>query len=264
MSAQASGRVASVDGLRGVLAAFVMFAHLVNAAGDGRYVGLANLCVIAFFVISGYVLTRGWRGAYAGFLVRRFVRLWPLYALCLAVGGWLSMNPAPLGNYLWFPFMGIDRQAPQDPVTWSLFVEAWAMPFMPLIIWIGRRPRLMVAAVAALILCKFWSHDLYYGAFFIIGSHLAQRTASSAFLESAPVQWLGRISYSLYLSHVLTMGALKFHAPAYWIYLAIPCCLAVAHGLCEAVERPSIYFSRRAGRFVERALGGARAAWAPA
>ena len=255
MAAGVPARVASVDGLRGVLAAFVMFAHFVNAAGDGRYIGLANICVMTFFVISGYVLTRGWRGVYLGFLVRRFVRLWPLFALCLAFGGWLSINPAPWSNYLWWPLMGINRQAPQDPVTWSLFVEAWAMPFMPLIIWIGRRQVATLAAVAALVLAQFWSKDLYYGAFFIIGSHLSSRAMASRVLESAPVQWLGRISYSLYLSHVLTMAVLKFQAPGLWIYLAIPVSLAVAHVLCLAVEQPSIAISRCAGRWVERALG---------
>ena len=259
MSAKSSARVAGVDGLRGLLAAFVMFAHFVNSAGDGRFIGLANLCVCAFFIISGYVLTRGWRGAYLGFLVRRFVRLWPLFALCLAFGGWLSANPAPWSNYLWQPLMGIHRQAPQDPVTWSLFIEAWAMPFMPLIIWIGRKPALTLAAVAALVAVQFWSKDLYYGAFFIIGSHLSQRTLASPVLESAPAQWLGRISYSLYLSHVLVFAALKFHLPGLWLYLALPLSLAVAHMLCVAVEQPSIALSRRAGRAVERALPRPRA-----
>ena len=141
MSSESAARVSSVDGLRGLLAGFVMFAHIVNSWGDGRFIGLANLCVLTFFIISGYVLTRGWRGSYVGFLVRRFVRLWPLYALCIAVGGWLSMNPPPLSLYFWYPLMGINAQLPQDPPTWSLFIEAWAMPFMPLIIWIARRPR---------------------------------------------------------------------------------------------------------------------------
>ena len=264
MSGESSARVASVDGLRGLLAAFVMFAHLINAAGDGRYIGLANLCVIAFFIISGYVLTRGWRGVYASFLVRRFVRLWPLFALCLSIGGWLSVNPAPLSNYLWWPLMGIKHQAPQDPVTWSLFIEAWAMPFMPLIIWIGRRPRVMFPVLAALVLAQLWNKDLYYAAFFIVGSSLSNRTMSSPFLESAPVQWLGRISYSLYLSHLLTIASLKFHLPTVWLYLAVPACLAVAQGLCLAVEEPSIALSRRAGRAVERALGQGKERLAPA
>jgi peptidoglycan/LPS O-acetylase OafA/YrhL len=263
MSARSSTRVMSVDGLRGLLAAFVMLAHLLNAAGSGRLIPFANLCVMGFFVISGYVLTRGWRGAYAGFLVRRFVRLWPLFALCLGVGSWLS-TPAPLSNYVWYPFMGVLHQAPQDPVTWSLFVEAWAMPFMPLIIWIGRRPRVMFPVLVALVLARVWSQDLYYGVFFIIGSHFADKSVlSSRALDSAPVQWLGRISYSLYLSHVLLIGMLKFHLPGLWIYLAVPCCLAVALALCVLVEQPSIALSRRAGQWVERALG-ARTRLAPA
>jgi peptidoglycan/LPS O-acetylase OafA/YrhL len=263
MSARTSSRVTSVDGLRGLLAVGVMVAHLFNSAGTARLVPFASLCVIGFFIISGYVLTLGWRGAYAGFLVRRFVRLWPLFALCLGVGSWLS-TPAPLSNYFWYPYMGVLRQAPQDPVTWSLFVEAWAMPFMPLIIWVGRRPRVMFPVLVALVLAQFWLKDLYYGAFFIIGSHFADKGAlSSRLLDSAPVQWLGRISDSLYLSHVLVIGMLKFHLPGLWIYLAIPCCLAVAQALCVLVEQPSIALSRRAGRWVERALP-ARSRLAPA
>jgi peptidoglycan/LPS O-acetylase OafA/YrhL len=256
LSSDSAARVSSVDGLRGLLAGFVMFAHIINSWGDGRFIGLANLCVLTFFIISGYVLTLGWRGSYVGFLVRRFVRLWPLYALCIAVGGWLSMNPPPLTLYFWYPLMGVNAQLPQDPPTWSLFVEAWAMPFMPLIIWIARRPAVMFPVLVALVLAQFWSKDLYYGTFFIIGSHLANRTTSSDFLNSAPVQWLGHISYSLYLSHEVMIGVLKHHFPGYWMYLVVPVCLGLASALCLVVERPSIYLSRRAGRLVDRVIAG--------
>jgi peptidoglycan/LPS O-acetylase OafA/YrhL len=256
LSSDSAARVSSVDGLRGLLAGFVMFAHYVNSLGDGRFIGLANLCVIMFFVISGYVLTRGWRGSYIGFLVRRFLRLWPLYALCIAVGGWFSMNMPTFSLYFWYPLMGINAQLPQDPPTWSLFIEAWAMPFMPLIIYIARRPLFMFPVLVALVAAQFWSKDLYYGAFFIIGSYFADRTTSSSFLDSAPVQWLGRISYSLYLSHVIIIGVLKHHLPGYWMYLAVPVCLAIASALCLIVERPSIYLSRRAGRLVDRVISG--------
>ena len=240
-----------------------MFAHIVNSAGDGRYIGLANLCVVAFFIISGYVLTRGWRGSYIGFLVRRFVRLWPLFALCVAIGGYMSMNPAPLSVYFWYPLMGVNAQLPQDPPSWSLFIEAWAMLFMPLIIWIGRRPLITLAAVVLLMAARPWSENLYYGAFFIIGSFLADRTVSSAFLDSAPAQWLGRVSYSLYLSHEILIGVLKHHFPTMWIFMIVPVALLLAQVLCVVVEQPSIALSRRAGRWVERALG-ARSRLAPA
>ena len=254
MSEESSARVTSADGLRGLLAAFVMFAHLMNAAGDGRFLGLAHLSVMSFFAISGYVLTRGWRGRYLGFLVRRVVRLWPVYALCMAVGGWLSMNPARASLFFWFPFTSVSAQLPQDPPAWSLFVEVWAMPLMPAIIWIGRRPLLVLPAAAACVAAKWVQPDLLYGAFFIVGSYLAEKTTSSAFLDSRPVQWLGRISYSLYLSHILVFGALKFNLPGLWFYLCIPSALLVAQALSIAVERPSILLSRMAGRLVERAL----------
>ena len=206
-NASTTPRVTSVDGLRGLLATFVMVAHFVNSYGSGVLIGGANMCVMVFFIISGYVLTRAWTGAFPGFLVRRFVRLWPVYALAITIGGYLTINPPPLSMYVWYPFMGINNQAPQDPVTWSLFVEAWAMLFMPAIVWIGRRPVATAIAIVALVAVQFYSKDLYYGAFFIGGSACANRTLSVGFLDSPVVQWLGRISYSLYLTHLLVIAS---------------------------------------------------------
>jgi peptidoglycan/LPS O-acetylase OafA/YrhL len=253
MSPENTARVTTVDGLRGLLAALVMLAHVCNDVGDPRFIPFARLCVMAFFGISGYVLTRGWRGRYFGFLVRRALRLWPVYALCLGVGGWLSANPPAASLYVWFPLTLQAEQLPQDPAAWSLFVEVWAMPFMPIFVWLGRRPRFALAAVAFCLAAQIVFPALYFGAFFIIGSYLADRNPASALLDSRPVQWLGRISYSLYLSHVIVFGVIKFHAPGLFIYLCIPAALAVAHALCVAVERPSIVLSRLAGRWVERA-----------
>ena len=250
-------RVASVDGLRGILAALVLATHLASALGETRASPLALACVLGFFVISGYVLTRGWRGRYAGFLVRRFVRLWPLYALCVAAGGWLTQNPAPPGVFVWFPFLPFERQPPQDPVVWSLYIEVWTMPFMPLIVALARRPLVAGAAAAALLLSARVGGDVYFGAFFLIGAALAQRRLTSRILESAPAQWLGRVSYSLYLSHVLTIWALQIATPAYWAWLAVPVSFAVAEILARLVEAPSIALSRRAGASVER-MGASR------
>lgn len=241
-------RVTSVDGLRGLLATWVMLAHLANASGDGHMIPMANLCVTIFFAISGYVLTRAWTGHFPGFLVRRFFRLWPVYALCLAVGGYMIARPAPLAQYFYYPFMGIHDQPAQDPVMWSLFIEAWAMLFMPLIVWIGRRPIATGVAIAGLVAIQGYSKDLYYGAFFIGGSYCAGRVLSVKVFDTAVVQWLGRISYSLYLSHLLVIAALKFHVPGVALYVAAPACFAVAHLIWYFIERPSIWLSRRLGR----------------
>lgn len=243
-------QVAAFDGPRGLIAAVVMPAHIFNSAGVCRFSGFAMCCVFGFFINSGHVLTRSWRGSLLGFLVRRFVRLWPLFALCIALGGWLSMNPAPLNCFFWLSY---STYTPQDPVAWSLFIEAWVMPFMPLIMLVARRRPYVVASIAALIVFQPWCGVLYYGIFFVVGSHFASRTMTSPFLRNALPQWLGRISYSLYLSHMLTIGVLKYQAHSLWIYLAIPVSLAIAHILSFTIEAPSIALSRRAGLWVEQA-----------
>ena len=48
--------------------------------------------------------------------------------------------------------------------------------------------------------------NFYFGAFFIVGAALADRRLNAPWLENAPAQWLGRISYSLYLSHWLVFA----------------------------------------------------------
>src|SRR5271154_5635711 len=169
-------RVTGVDGLRGWLAAWVMIAHLVNAYGSGALIGLANAAVMVFFVISGYVLTRSWNGNFPAFLVRRAFRLWPVYALSLAVGGYMIQKTPPVSFFFWCPFEGIHGDIPYNPVLWSLFVEAWSALFMPIIIWIGRRQLLSAASIVALTAMQVLNKDISYGAYFVLGSCLSNYT----------------------------------------------------------------------------------------
>jgi len=64
----------ALDGLRGVLALVVAIYHLLSGAGDETLVLVANLSVFCFFLMSGYVLSIGYDGNPAAFLVRRVVR----------------------------------------------------------------------------------------------------------------------------------------------------------------------------------------------
>ena len=76
-------------------------------------------------------------------------------------------------------------------------------------------------------------------------------------LGCRPLAYLGRISYSFYLLHVLIGGAclhwvLGHHAPTVWRDVAALCValvgsIVVAHALWWVVERPSIAWSRRIG-----------------
>jgi len=84
--------IAEFEGLRGLLAAWVVFGHILLFSGytyqDGWFgiVFSPVLGVYAFMMLSGFVITgalnqrqEGWRR----FMARRFFRLYPAYVFCL-------------------------------------------------------------------------------------------------------------------------------------------------------------------------------------
>lgn len=75
-------------------------------------------------------------------------------------------------------------------------------------------------------------------------------------LTTAPVAWLGRVSYSLYLVHVPVLLAIAFavgDGQWWWIVvLAIPASLLVAWGFARVVEVPAHRLSRTVGALVQR------------
>lgn len=82
----------ALDGVRGVAALAVMMFHIAWWPGFGRPFPSAYLAVDLFFGLSGFVVAHAYsprltKGLSAlAFLRVRVVRLWPLYALGLAVG----------------------------------------------------------------------------------------------------------------------------------------------------------------------------------
>jgi peptidoglycan/LPS O-acetylase OafA/YrhL len=87
------------------------------------------------------------------------------------------------------------------------------------------------------------------------GSALAIRM-----LTTRPVQWLGAISFSLYLTHepivVAVAQLLPTPADHYTIFIATPISLLVGWGFARLVERPSLHLSRA----VKHAVAGRRSA----
>jgi len=130
-------RLSSIDGLRGLLALVVVYEHTRGNVLLGHTDAPGQFAVMAFFVMSGYVLTRGWDGDFLAFLAKRFVRLWPLFALCFAVGASVR-HMAPAWTYFfWYPFVYDFEKSPvllANSPMWSQFVEAWAALLMPLIV----------------------------------------------------------------------------------------------------------------------------------
>ena len=81
---------------------------------------------MAFFAMSGYVLARGWDGDFLAFLAKRFVRLWPLFALCFAVGASVRHMTPAWTYFFWYPFVYDFEKSPvllADSPMWSQFVE---------------------------------------------------------------------------------------------------------------------------------------------
>jgi peptidoglycan/LPS O-acetylase OafA/YrhL len=77
----------------------------------------------------------------------------------------------------------------------------------------------------------------------------------TTWLRFAPLQYLGKISYSLYLSHMLVSGyvlrlgfRLTHHDPAsavFWFFTAGAISLVAAHGLYLLIEQRSVKFAAR-------------------
>jgi peptidoglycan/LPS O-acetylase OafA/YrhL len=244
-------RLPTLDGLRGVLALVVVLWHATSSIVDW-FAYPAKFAVLGFFVMSGLVLTRSWERQPAAFLAQRFVRLWPTYAFCLGVGYLIAGSPVDWRQFLWFPLMVPDAEPHIDPPVWSLIVEAWAMPLMPLIVWAGTGPLLRAwCAFMAVCIAFMLTQDVAWQQFwlalsyFVAGAYLARFTPKASWLEAAPAQWLGKISYSLYLSHWLVF-ALARHAFGTFARLALlPLSLFVGWLFCAVIERPSIAASRR-------------------
>ncbi len=248
-----SRRIAAVDGLRGLLALMVLTWHVCAPFGLNFMLIPADAAVALFFVMSSYVLTRAWDGRIGVFLVRRLVRLWPVYAVCMAAG-YIIAGVHPLWTeFFWYPLIGANDKPAIDPPVWSLFLEAWMMPFMPIVFYAGSGgPARAIFAIACLALagfevCGMAFHPAFVPATFVLGAGLARFDFKNRLLESSLPQWLGRISYSLYLSHALVL-VLAVRAFGPWGGVAaVPVTFAVGWLVWRIIERPSIATSRAAG-----------------
>jgi peptidoglycan/LPS O-acetylase OafA/YrhL len=241
-----STRLPALDGLRGLLAVVVLVHHLAAPFQINWFFVPSDIAVVGFFALSGFVLTRSWNGDFGSFLLRRFIRLWPVYALCLAVGYAIAGVYPVWTQFFWYPILTANSKPEIDPPIWSLTIEAWAMFFMPLFVWVakGKTGRVLlglaVTLAASLVYIK-----VFFALFFIAGAYASRWDFRNRFLESAIPQWLGQISYSLYLTHwlVFTLAA-RFFGP--WGPLAsMPVVMIVAWTIWRFVEAPSIRLSRR-------------------
>lgn len=148
-------RDALLDGLRAVAALAVVYNHYLYLTGLSSRPGGGHVGVLVFFVLSGYLITRGvWRGGtgmslstYRKFVRRRVERLYPALIGLVVVGAPIMAWVGPedpkqvLANAFivltqltsFFYVAGVMPEAPMLH-TWSLTVE-WAFYLLwPLVV----------------------------------------------------------------------------------------------------------------------------------
>jgi peptidoglycan/LPS O-acetylase OafA/YrhL len=108
-------RLECLDGLRGVLAVYVMLGHVAPFAMIPRWIAQplshGGAAVDVFFILSGLVIVQslesfGWRAR--GFLIARVARTYPVYLAMLAVA--VAVQALPL-DFSRMPWIAADSQA---------------------------------------------------------------------------------------------------------------------------------------------------------
>src|SRR4051812_33530313 len=139
----ADHRIPSLDGLRAISIAFVLFAHLAGTRNFpasrvvGKIVDFGALGVHVFFVISGYLITRllleelerRQRISLGRFYLRRTLRIFPpYYAFILALVaaqalGWLQLASRDVMHAMTYTSNYYLERSWFTGHTWSLSVE---------------------------------------------------------------------------------------------------------------------------------------------
>lgn len=220
----------TLDGLRGLAAVAVMLFHIPESGLIARF-DQTYLAVDFFFVLSGFVLVHAYdellrrdMGAFE-FVLRRYIRLWPLYLVATVIGiavafmshaSRLAIVASLAFNLLFLPILvprlSVDhaRVFPLVGPTWSLFFELVANLIYGLI-----GPRL-TGRVLALV--------LVIGAALCVATKYAYGDLTGGALIANLQFGLGRVVWSFFAGvavYRLWRRFPAFEAPAWLFALAL-------------------------------------------
>lgn len=85
-----------------------------------------------------------------------------------------------------------------------------------------------------------------------MGSYLVRYRFDFAPLNWAIPQWLGKISYSLYLTHWIVIRACGEWLPAWASIVSLPLAIVVGYLVWRTIETRSIALSHMAGQLVRQ------------
>lgn len=189
MSARKCTRFEVLDALRGVAAISVVLLHMNNYLVGGPLMESGYLAVDLFFIISGFVNSHALShmvvatGSTQGFLRARLRRLYPLFALGLALGFSIELAKALAAaepgraatkaiselavSMLAVPDFRETMVVPLNPVFWSLILEALAYWLHGHVLWSIPAARLRIGVgigLAGLVGIAFGMGSLDLGA----------------------------------------------------------------------------------------------------
>lgn len=185
-AARAGARISELDGLRGIAILLVLVIHFTPTSGPLHpleHVFQAGwIGVDLFFVLSGYLITgilldsAGRPHYYRNFIVRRSLRIFPLYYVCLLLYGYVMFYPSPVR---WTVFLGV------GDARWYLFYAGNVLTF------------LRNAWPGAAILTPLWSlqvEEQFYWSYPFLVRAVRRKTLAAILMASVVVALVARIT----------------------------------------------------------------------
>lgn len=146
-------RFNSLDGMRGLMAVVVLYSHLVGSYygwEPGRPLVGAGLCVMYFFMLSGFVLSASHSGKEGfSYILIRLARLWPLHIittiLMLSIYAYNKKNgfyyssddvfniSVMLKNFFLLHGVVPNKFILLNEPSWSISLEFWSSLLVPFI-----------------------------------------------------------------------------------------------------------------------------------
>ncbi|HWF56445.1 MAG TPA: acyltransferase [Solirubrobacteraceae bacterium] len=216
-------RLSFLDGLRGLAAVYVVISHIWDTVfaqhlpADQRlrsltaFLGFGRYAVALFIVVSGFSIGLGawkgglrWPGGTRTYLVRRFMRIWPPYAVAVILSSLLALTV--LSSKDGTLFDGANSIRASGVVTHLLMIQDihWAGPAGSTAFWsIPVEFHIYLFFLLVLVLVR-----RSIGSWAIVAAGLVALTGIVAALPSVAVaHWIYGLSPSLYALFVIGFAA---------------------------------------------------------